>query len=171
MAVVRWEPARELGSLQQEMNRLFGSFFDAAGSHPGGMPRQWIPAIDLVETDEHYVLSADLPGLRETDVKIEFEDNVLTISGERRTTEEHDSGGFHRLERAWGTFARSLTLPSGVDADRIEAGFADGVLEVRIPKPEQRKPRRVTIGLGGEQERTIEGTATDTPSASEATTG
>jgi HSP20 family protein len=150
MALVRWEPVRELHSLQQEMNRLFGSVFDSAvpRADNGGTPRQWIPAMDLVETDERYVLRADLPGLGEDDVKIELEENVLTISGERRAHREERADGYYRIERASGTFARSLTLPRGVDADRIEATFANGVLEVRIPKPELEKPRRVTIGLG-----------------------
>jgi HSP20 family protein len=94
MALVRWEPARELQSLQHEVNRLFGSFFDApASSSASEALRQWIPAMDLVETDEQYVLRADLPGLGNDDVKIEFDENVLTISGERRTqTEQHGNG-------------------------------------------------------------------------------
>jgi len=159
MAVVRWEPLRELSTLQHEMNRLFGSFFDAPASSGAtvGATRQWVPAMDLVETPEHYVLRADLPGLTREDVKIELEENVLTVSGERRSADQFSGDGFHRIERAVGTFARSLTLPTGVEAERIEATFANGVLEVRIPKPEQRKPRRVEIGLG-DAPATVEGT-------------
>jgi HSP20 family protein len=151
MALVRWEPVRELNTLQHEINRLFGTFFDQPTSQPGngGTRRQWIPAMDLVETDGAYVLRADLPGIGNDDVKIEFEENVLTISGERNTQQEQRGEGYHRFERASGAFARSLTLPPGVDADRIEAKFTDGVLEVRIPTPEQRKPRRVTIATSG----------------------
>jgi HSP20 family protein len=151
MALVRWEPVRELHSLQQEMNRLFGSFFDApsssGGAGNGGSVRQWIPAMDLVETKEHFILRADLPGLAEGDVKVELEDNVLSVSGERRaeTTEERE--GYYRIERASGRFARSLTLPDGVDAAGIQAQFHDGVLEVRVPKPAERKPQRVAIGV------------------------
>ena len=157
MAVVRWEPVREVHSLQQEMNRLFGSFFDTPGQAADGARQRWIPAMDLVESDQHYLLRADLPGLGTDDVKIELDENVLTISGERRTQREHRAEGHYRIERASGTFARSLTLPSGVDADRIEADFANGVLEVRIPKPEQRRPRRVAIG--GERPDTVEGSS------------
>lgn len=165
MTLVRWEPARELQSLQQEMNRLFGSFFEGAPGNGGGAGgRQWIPAMDLVETDEHYVLRADLPGLGEDDVNIEFEENVLTISGERHAEQEQRGDGYYRFERATGRFARSLTLPSGVDPEHIEANFANGVLEVRIPKPEQARPRRVAIGLG-DQRKTIEGTATEPQAA------
>jgi HSP20 family protein len=157
MAVVRWEPVREVHSLQQEMNRLFGSFFDTPAQGTDGTRQRWIPAMDLVETDEHYLLRADLPGFGRDDVKIELDENVLTISGERRTQREQRAEGYFRIERASGTFARSLTLPRGVDAERIEASFADGVLEVRIPKPEQRKPRRVAIEDG--RPDTVEGSS------------
>lgn len=154
MALVRWAPARELGSLQQEMNRLFGTFFDTPAATLGnGGTRRWIPAMDLAETADAYVLHADLPGLTEDDVKIEFEDNVLTISGERTTERrEQGNGGYVRVERASGSFTRSLTLPAGIDAAGIEAAFSNGVLEVSIPKPAQRKPHRVAIGS-----RTVEG--------------
>jgi HSP20 family protein len=162
MALVRWDSSRELGSLQSEMNRLFNSFFDTPQSGQAGV-RRWLPAMDLVETDDHFVLRADLPGLTEEDVSIEFQDNVLTISGERKSEHEERREGWYRLERATGTFSRSLTLPEGVDADRIEAAFDRGVLEVRVPKPEVRKPRRVSIAVGGREERAIEGTETAEP--------
>jgi HSP20 family protein len=165
MAVIRWEPVRELHSLQQEMNRLFGSFLDppgAAGSAGGG--RQWIPAMDLVERDEHFVLRADLPGVREEDVAIEVEDTVLTVSGERRSERESSGEGYHRVERATGSFSRSLTLPEGVDPKGIAARFERGVLEVAIPKPTQRQPQRVQIKLEGDA---LAGGADDTAVAAE----
>ena len=157
MALIRWEPARELHTLQQEVNRLFGSFFDSPTTPGNGAAtvRRWIPAMDLVEDDAQYVLRADLPGLTEEDVKIEFEDNVLTVSGERKSTHEERSNGQVRVERSFGSFARALTLPAGVDATSIGASFANGVLEIHIPKPEQRKPHRVAIATG--TPRTIEG--------------
>jgi HSP20 family protein len=155
MALIRWEPAREIGSLQQEVNRLFGSFFDGpAGEAP--VARRWIPAMDLVEDGEHYVLRADLPGLSAEDVKIELDDRVLTVAGERRSESEQRKDGYRRVERASGSFSRSLTLPEGVDEDAIEASFEKGVLEVRIPKPAERKPRRVAIKPAGGHE-VIEG--------------
>jgi HSP20 family protein len=157
MALIRWEPARELNSLQSEMNRLFNTFFDTPASAAANGPgRRWIPAMDLVETEDHFVLRADLPGLSEEDVNVELEDNVLTVSGERKVEHEDKKEGYYRVERAYGKFQRSLTLPEGVDAGKIEAAFDKGVLEVRIPKPEERKPRRVAISVGGEQ-KTIEG--------------
>ena len=157
MALVRWEPVRELNSIQSEMNRLFNTFFDTTTTGNGnGGARRWIPAMDLVETEEHFVLRADLPGMAEDDVKVELQDGVLTIAGERQAEHESRKEGFYRLERATGSFSRSLTLPDGVDPDAIAASFDRGVLEVRIPKPEQRKPRRVEIAVG-DQRPAIEG--------------
>jgi HSP20 family protein len=149
MALIRWEPTREPSSLQSEMNRMFDTFFGDTPAGNGGRFRRWIPAMDLVETEDHFVLRADLPGLSEEDVSIELEDNVLTVSGERKSEHEERKEGYHRVERAYGQFARSLTLPEGVNADEIAASFDRGVLEVRIPKPEERKPRKVSIGVGG----------------------
>jgi HSP20 family protein len=156
-----WEPVRELNSLQTEMNRLFNTFFDTptTGGNGGGGVRRWVPSMDLVETDEHFVLRADLPGLTEADVSIELEDNVLTVAGERKAEREDKEEGFYRMERSFGQFRRSLTLPEGVDADQIAATFDKGVLEVRIPKPEERKPRRVAIRVG-DQPAAIEGSET-----------
>jgi HSP20 family protein len=153
MTIVRWEPLRELSTLQSEMNRLFNTVFDAPhangnGNGNGNGGRRWIPSMDLVETQDDYVLRADLPGVRQDDVKIEMEDNVLTISGERRAEHTDTGGGFVRMERAFGSFARSLTLPRGVDAGAIRASYADGVLELHIPKPEQVKPHRIEISVG-----------------------
>jgi HSP20 family protein len=152
MALIRWEPARELATIQNEMNRLFNTFFEApqtGGNGQGQALRRWIPAMDLVETGDDFVLRADLPGLAENDVNIELEDNVLTVSGERKAEHEERKEGYYRVERASGSFSRSLTLPDGVNPDRVRASFDKGVLEVRIPKPEQRKPRKVTISAGG----------------------
>jgi HSP20 family protein len=161
MALIRWEPVRELNTIQNEMNRLFNTFFET--STPGGNGgstslRRWVPPMDLVETESDFVLRADLPGLSEQDVNIELEDSVLTISGERKAEHEERKEGYYRVERASGTFARSLTLPEGVEPEAVKASFDKGVLEVRIPKPEQRKPRKVAISVsGGEQQKTIEG--------------
>ena len=148
MAIVRWEPLRELSTLQNEMNRLFGSVFDTPPQGNGGTLRRWMPAMDLLETADHFVLRADLPGMSESDVNIEVEERVLTISGERKAEQVENKDGYHRVERAFGTFSRSLTLPEGINAEAVSANFDRGVLEVRIPKPEERKPRKVSIGVG-----------------------
>ena len=157
MTLIRWEPAREL----REMNRLFNTFFEPSN---GAVMRRWSPAMDLVETDDHYVLRADLPGVPEGDVKIELDDNVLTISGERKSAHKEAKEGYYRVERAYGSFSRTLTLPEGVDADSISASFDRGVLEVRVPKPEQQKPRKVQISLAG-QTTAIEGSEATEPAA------
>src|SRR5919204_6520366 len=126
-----------------EVNRLFNTLFE-----DGGLQQRWVPAMDLVESDEHFVLKADLPGLGEDDVAIEIRDNTLTISGERKSEYERREHGWYRVERSTGAFSRSLSLPEGVDPDAVSAEFDKGVLEIRIPKPEQRKPRRVAIKAG-----------------------
>ena len=161
MTLIRWEPTRELSSLQSDVNRLFNAFFDTPATGNGGAMRRWIPAMDLVETDDHFILRADLPGLTEQDVSIDLEDTVLTVSGERKVEHEDGQEGYYRVERATGSFSRSLTLPEGVDADAIEASFANGVLEIRIPKPEERKPRKVAISVGSGSKEAIEGRETD----------
>jgi HSP20 family protein len=144
MALIRWEPAREL----RDMNRLFNTLFEPSA---GAVMRRWSPAMDVVETEDNYVLRADLPGVSEGDVKIELDDNVLTISGERKSAHKEAKEGYYRVERAYGSFSRTLKLPEGVDADSISASFDRGVLEVNVPKPEQRKPRRVEIAVGGSE--------------------
>ena len=150
MALIRWEPAAELNTIQSEMNRLFNSLFDTpTRAFSAETSRRWIPAMDLVESDDHYVLRADLPGLAEQDINIELESGVLTISGERKDTRtEENTHGYRRVERSYGSFSRSLKLPAGVDGDAVEASFDKGVLEVSIPKPAQLKPRKVTIAVG-----------------------
>jgi len=165
MALMRWEPIGELNAIQNEMNRLFNTFFDSPGQATrGATTRRWMPAMDLVETGDSYVLRADLPGLSDSDVSIEFQDNVLTISGERKAEHEDRSEGYYRIERAFGAFSRSLTLPEGVDPEAVKARFDRGVLEIRIPKPEQRKPRKVAISVGDTvgKPATIEGSETPT---------
>ena len=139
-----------------EVNRLFDTLFQ-----PADRSQRWVPAMDLVEADDHFVLKADLPGLAKGDVNIEVQDNVLTVSGERKTEHERKEKGFYRLERSFGRFSRSLTLPEGVNADAINASFENGVLEVSIPKPEERKPRRIEIGANGGEPKTVEGSASE----------
>jgi HSP20 family protein len=157
MTLVRWEPVRELDSLQGEMNRLFDTFFgngNANGNGHGVRTRRWVPAMDLVEADDALVLRADLPGLERGDVNIEIKDNVLTVSGERKAEHADKGDGFYRVERSFGRFSRSLALPDGVDEELIKASFDKGVLEVSIPKPAEKQPKRIEIGAAD-----VEGTA------------
>lgn len=125
-----------------DFDRVFDAFFGNAGR----TQRQWTPAMDLVDGGDHFLLEADLPGLGEDDVEINLQDGVLTISGERTSRHESRERGWHRVERSYGRFSRSLTLPDGIDQDAIQASFDRGVLTVRVPKPAERKPHRIAIG-------------------------
>jgi len=152
MAIVRWDSARELDAFQSDMNRLFDSFFGRReGSGAYGSTRRWIPPMDLVETEDNLVLRADLPGVDRGDIEIEVKDGVLTVSGERKAQHETQREGYHRVERSFGRFSRSLELPKGVDPQNVSAHFDKGVLEVRMPKPEERKPTRIEINSGDEK--------------------
>jgi HSP20 family protein len=140
----------------REVDRLFDAFFGTTETAQG---RRWIPPMDLVEAGDHFVLKADLPGMSEDDVSIEIEDGTLRISGERKAEHEEREQGWYRIERSFGNFNRSLSLPDGVDPDGVTAEFKNGVLELRIPKPEQRKPRRIEIGGSNGSPKPVEGTA------------
>jgi HSP20 family protein len=146
MTLIRWEPGRahELSPLHRDLNRLFGTVFDSQTGERQAA-RRWVPAVDLIEEEERYVLRADLPGLGEDDVKVELDGHVLTVSGERSSEHRENAAGYRRIERASGSFSRSVRVPDGVDAEAIEASFEHGVLEVSIPKPAQAKPTRVAI--------------------------
>ena len=141
-----------------DFNRLFNTFFGPEGD---AQSQRWTPAMDLVEADDHFVLKADLPGMDQGDINIEVRDNSLTVSGERKAESTQKERGFYRVERSFGRFSRSLTLPDGVDPDAVKASFDRGVLEVQIPKPEQRKPRRIEIGGVNGGPAQVEGTATE----------
>ena len=141
----------------REIDRVFDAFFGQS-EHQA---RRWVPPMDLVEAEDHFVLKADLPGLGEDDVSIEIQDSTLTVSGERHADHEQSERGWYRVERQFGRFSRSLTLPEGIEADAVNASFDKGVLAVRIPKPEERKPRRVQIKPGESKNGAIEGTASE----------
>ena len=140
MAIVRWDPFRDVTSLRDEVNRLFSRTLGDGGAET------WTPALDVLDTSEAVVVKAELPGMRPEDIDIEVDDNVLTIRGERRFEEKIEEGRFYRLERAYGHFSRSLGLPQGVRSDEISANFDRGVLEVRVPKTEEARPRKITVG-------------------------
>jgi HSP20 family protein len=151
--LVRWEPFRELASMQNDMSRLMNTFL---GSGEGnGRSTGWIPAVDVWETEEEVVYAFDLPGIPEEMISVEFEDGALTVTGERERTQETDDERYYRFERRYGMFTRTIALPPGVGEDAINADYRNGVLEVRVRKPEQPKPRRIQIGSGAQA--TIEG--------------
>lgn len=150
--LVRWDPFREITTLQNEMSRLLNTFGGGAGD---GADRAWMPAVDAWETDSEVVYQFDLPGIPEDKISLEYEDGSLTVSGERERTQEASDDRLYRFERRFGSFSRTIALPQGVGEDMIKADYRDGVLEVRVQKPEQSKPRRIQIGSG--EQATIEG--------------
>jgi HSP20 family protein len=152
--LVRWEPFREIATLQNEMSRLMNSF---SGGGNGESTRNWVPALDVWETEGEIVYALDLPGIPEDDISIEFEDGALTVSAERERKNEVSDDKLYRFERRFGTYTRTFGLPQGVSEDQIKAEYHDGVLEIHVAKPEQAKPRRIQIGAG--ENKTIEGKA------------
>ena len=151
MAIVRWEPFRDLVSIQGRMNRLFDEAFRGA-THPAGDEEEWslgswAPAVDIFEQDGNIVLKAELPGVDPKDVDVRVENNVLTLRGERKLDNEVKKESYHRVERAYGSFSRSFTLPSVVDTEKIKADYRDGVLRVNLPKREEARPKQISISV------------------------
>ena len=152
--LVRWEPFREFAALQNEMSRLVNSWAGAEGTGNGGT-RSWVPSVDVWETNSDVVYAFDLPGIPEDRISVEVGEGTLTVAGERERTEKTEGDRFYRYERRFGSFERAIGLPQGVKEDEIKAAYEDGVLEIRVPKPEQAKPRRIQVGSG--DQATIEG--------------
>lgn len=142
MALVHWDPARELASMEVDrLNRMFSDFYGEAFS------RNWVPPVDIFENENHdLVMKAELPAMKREDIGITFENNVLTIRGERKVESETRRESFQRMERQYGTFSRSFTLPATIDAARISASYKDGVLTVTLPQSEDARPKQITVG-------------------------
>jgi len=138
MAIIRWDPFREMTQVQNQLNRLVDQVW-------GGRQESWLPAVDVFDTKDAVVLKAELAGMDPDDIQIEVEDNVLTIKGERRFEEKVDEGRYYRVERRFGSFQRSLALPQGVKADEIGASYDDGILTVSVPKVEEERPKRIEV--------------------------
>ena len=160
MALVRWDPFRELTALQSEVNRLFSR----AGNGDVAERQSWTPSVDVIETDDAIKLKAELAGMDPKDINIEVQDNVLTVSGERRFEEEVSEDKYYRIERRYGSFSRSLALPQTVNEEAIEAKYENGVLEVVVPKAEVAKPKKISVAIGESKATTVEATATETAS-------
>lgn len=154
--LTRWEPFgsirrrsdifSELTRMQEEMNRFFDDFF---GEQRRGLAEgAWLPAVDVSETSDQFVVRAELPGMSQDDIDINVQENVLTLKGEKKQEQKEEKENFHRLERMYGSFSRSFTLPSGVKPEDIQATFKDGVLEVTMPKSEEAKPKKIAITAG-----------------------
>jgi HSP20 family protein len=160
MAIVRWDPFRELTALQSEVNRLFSR----VGSGDVAERQSWTPSIDVIETDDSIKLKAELAGMDPKDISIEVQDNVLTVSGERRFQEEVKEDKYYRIERRYGSFSRSLALPQTVNENGIEAKYENGLLEVVVPKAEVAKPKKIAVAIGEHKPETVEAQATENAS-------
>jgi HSP20 family protein len=146
MTVVRWTPMGNLQSFQDEMNCMFHQFFPGGNGEEANWGRYtWTPPVDLYETDEALVLTADLPGVSKDEVCIEIHQNTLMLRGERTHAAGVKEDRYHRTECAYGPFQRSFVLPTLVDQEKVQATYHDGILELRLPKSEAAKPRRIAI--------------------------
>ena len=141
MAIVRWEPSRELAAMEiDRLNRMFENFYNDAFS------RTWAPPVDIYETGDHeVVVKVELPEMKREDISITFENQTLTVRGERRRDESVNRESYQRAERFYGQFARSFTLPATIDAARITASYRDGVLTVHLPQREEAKPKQIEV--------------------------
>lgn len=150
MAIVRWEPFRDLVTLQDRMNRIFDDAFrgNRGTQDDWALGGSWAPTVDIYEHNGNLVLKAELPGIDPQDVDIRVENNVLTLRGERKLDNEVKQENYHRVERSYGSFSRSFTLPNVVDTDKIKAEFKDGVLQLVLPKKEEAKPKQISINVG-----------------------
>jgi len=152
--LVRWEPFRELASIQGEMGRLMNGLLEGQQNRGN---QSWVPPLDVWETESELAYAFDLPGIPEEQIEIEVHDDTLTVSATREKTVEENGDRYYRAERRFGSFSRAVGLPQGVDDSKIKASYRDGVLEIRVPKPEEAKPRRIQLRLDGKQD--IEATA------------
>ena len=144
--IIRWDPFRTITSLQEQMNRLFEDSFLRGRSEQSSLAT-WAPAVDIYETEQELVAKADLPGLEEKDLDVRVENNTLTIRGERKVENKVSDENFLRVERAYGSFTRSFSLPNTVDTEHIKAEYRNGVLSVHMPKREESKPKQVKVSV------------------------
>jgi HSP20 family protein len=151
MAIVRFEPFRDLVTFQDRLNRIFEDAFRGsrgASEEEWALGGSWAPSVDIYEHDGNLVLKAELPGIDPKDVDVRVENNVLTLQGERKLDSEVKRESYHRVERSYGAFSRSFTLPTVVDTDKIKAEFKDGLLRLVLPKKEEAKPKQIAISIG-----------------------
>lgn len=146
MQLIKWNPTRDLFSLRHHMNGLFDDFFYPTRKTNGdeGL-RDWNPAVDIYEEADNIVVKAELPGVDKEGINVDVKDRVLTIKGERTMDNEVNEDKYYRREHTYGSFERAFTLPLDVDPEVIKAEYKDGVLKVMVPKPEERKPKQITV--------------------------
>ena len=156
MNVVRYDPFRELRGLQNEMNRIFTGYAPGAGNREEMLNGGWSPRVDIFENKDHLVLEAELPGLNREDFELSFENNMLTLKGESKFERKTDNDNYHRIERSYGAFTRSFTLPQTVTAEGAVAEFKNGILHVSLPKREETKARKIEVTGGDAVPKTID---------------
>lgn len=144
--MTHWTPDRDVKNLQVQLNRLFEPFARFATGEEDLVSGTWVPPVDVAETTERIVVRAEVPGLKQEDISIEFENGLLTIKGERKL-EKSEGTTWHRVERIYGNFSRSFTLPRSVDPEKIAASYREGILEVEVPKREEAKPKHIRIAV------------------------
>jgi HSP20 family protein len=161
MSIVRYDPFRDLRTLQEEVNRLFSTNLTRGFGEEGIGRGAWNPSVDIYENKDHIVLEAELPGMKREDFELSVENNVITLRGERQFEKKEDSDNYHRVERSYGSFTRSFTLPQTVSAEGATAEYKNGVLRVTLPKREEAKARRIEISgeSAGSAAKTIEAKA------------
>jgi len=170
MSIVRYDPFRDLRTLQEEVNRLFSTNLTRAFGDEGIGRGAWAPSVDIYENKDQIVLEAELPGMKQEDFDLTIENNVITLRGERRFEKTDESDNYHRVERSYGSFTRSFTLPPSVSAEGTKAEYTNGVLRVTLPKREETKARRIEVSGTTTGAKRIEAT-TDSDKAKEATGG
>ncbi len=149
MAIIRWDPFREVSALQERMNRLFSDLRTSSPLREEEISQgSWVPPVDIYETEDSLVFKAELPGVTKDDITVEVKDNTMTLKGEKRFEKDVKEESYHRVERAYGDFQRAFTLPGMVEQDKVKAKFKDGILEIVLPKAEKAKPKQVRVEVG-----------------------
>ena len=166
MTVIRYDPFRDLRTLQEEVNRLFSTNLTRGFGEEGIGRGAWNPSVDIYENKDHIVLEAELPGMNREDFELSVENNVITLRGERQFEKKDDSDNYHRVERSYGSFTRSFTLPQTVSAEGANAEYRNGVLRVTLPKREETKARRIEVKGDSSDAKTIEAKADVSKAAS-----
>jgi len=147
-ALMRWDPFRELEDMSDRLNRMFARPATRTNGKETMIVADWTPSVDISETDGEYLIKAELPDVKREDVKVTLEDGVLTIQGERKQEREEKGKKYHRVERSYGSFVRSFSLPDVIDEEKVKAEFRDGVLNLHLPKSEKAKPKAIEVKVG-----------------------
>lgn len=140
----KWEPFRDMLNLRADMDRFYKSFF---GGVPEDQEGYWAPVVDIEEDKDNYIVKAEIPGVKKEDIKVTVRDNLLVVSGERSCEKEVKDRTYHRIERSYGKFSRTIALPAAVDPDKIKASYTDGILHITLPKPESSKPKQIDVEI------------------------